>query len=259
MSLTRLFRLNLTFLTRLSLVIGLLLSTTAQSTDRLLSQEQCLAQLDAAVAEATHKMSDTRRVERRFKQLEQSCPHLPQLAHNLGVLAGRNGQWPEAVRHFERSLQADSRASMTHSHLKQIFEHRAAVAYARALQTSLVAIEPVLQLQSSKDQNADAKQGNQQRSDLHTISTIEYELFAWWQSLQGSVGLHEHYTSDFNKDAIRLSRQHFRGRQWHDMQREIAFTARDSVVIVSDQYHNRTLLLMRLVGSRWKIYQETRL
>jgi len=221
--------------------------------------QQCLATLDSTVALATNETDSPDYLLERFAEAEQDCAGLPQLAHNQGVVAGRAGRWPEAISHFERSLQLDGRASMTHRHLQQIFEHRAAAAYALALNIPAKASPPELQFQRSTDQNAASSSVAREHSDLHTIGTLEYELFAWWQALHNTIGLKQHYVDGFPASAIWLSRQKFELMEWANLHREIAFTAKDAVVVVSDEYHNRTLLLLRLVGNRWKIYQETTL
>ncbi|NND92715.1 MAG: hypothetical protein HKN42_17810 [Granulosicoccus sp.] len=240
-----------------------------------LSLQRCQVELDAAVALLSNETARNIAVERatgagsaelnraamdsRLAELESRCPPMPQLAHNRGVLAARASDWPDAIDHFERSLQQDRRAAQTFGHLRQIFEHRAAKAYASALGTPIDLPPPLFEWQSSSIENAERRAAAQADNPLQSISTLEYELFAWWQALQNSIGLAEHYVDDFSPVAIQLSREYFANRQWADMHREIAFTANDAVAVISDAFHNRTLLLLRLVGHRWKIYQETRL
>ncbi len=219
----------------------------------------CAAELDAAVSLASNTDYDAAALQRRFANLEARCTHFAQLAHNQGVLAARDNQWPQAIVHFERALEKDSRAAATHQHLKQIFEYRAAQAYARALDTPLQAPAPELQLQDSGKHNADVLQTQLPFHELRNITTIEYELFAWWQAHKNWIGIHAHYVDDYNIDAIKLSRQSYINKRWPDTKREIAFTANDAVVVLSDSIQAHTLLLMRLVGTRWKIYQETNL
>lgn len=227
--------------------------------DLVLSDQDCMRELDASVAMASNEKNNAVFIEQRLASLEDSCTGLPQLAHNRGVLAAQADNWPQAIVHFERSLQQDSRAAMTYRHMQQIFEHRAAVAYSKALNTPVDIPAPTLELQSSAIQNMDDRRRESDRSNLHSISTIEYELFAWWQAQQNSIGINDYYVEDFPPAAIRLARQTHINKQWQDMRREIAFTAKDAVVVLSDAYHHRTLLLLRLVGNRWKIYQETNL
>jgi hypothetical protein len=219
----------------------------------------CLAQLDATVALASAAKDDNGYLESRFAELESRCPNLPHFAHNRGVLAAQDLRWPDAIKHLNRSLQLDPRASMTHRHLQQIFEHRAAQAYAKALKTPMSVQPPVLALQLSTDQNADTSLSVQGESRFHTISTVEYELYAWWQATRESENITDFYVNDFPHNAIGRGSHRLLHQQWIDMQREIAFTAQDVVVILSDPLQNRTLVLLRLVGTRWKIYQETQL
>ncbi len=224
-----------------------------------LSDQDCMSELDASVAMASNEKNSATLIEQRLAKLEDRCTGLPQIAHNRGVLAAQADKWPQAIAHFEKSLQQDSRAAMTYRHMQQIFEHRAALAYSKALNTPIEVPAPTLELQSSAVQNMDDRRRESDRSNLHSISTIEYELFAWWQAQQNSIGIHDYYVEDFPPAAIRLAQQTHARKQWQDMHREIAFTAEDAVVVLSDAFHHRTLLLWRLMGNRWKIYQETNL
>jgi hypothetical protein len=219
----------------------------------------CLAQLDATVALASATNDGDGYLESRFAELESRCPNLPHLAHNRGVLAAQASRWPDAINHLNRSLQLDPRASMTHRHLQQIFEHRAAQAYAKALKTPISVQAPVLALQLSTDQNADTSLSVLGGGRFHTNITVEYELYAWWQAMRESQNINDFYVNDFPPKAIGRGSHRLLRQQWRDMQREIAFTAQDAVVILSDPLQNRTLVLLRLVGTRWKIYQETQL
>lgn len=220
----------------------------------------CKSELDAIVA-ALSNVREPAPLQRRLQALDTHCPHLPQISHNLGVLAAREENWPEAIAYLEKSLALDKRAAMTHRHLQQIFKYRAATAYARALKgddSDADSFElPVFELQSSDVENANTQESSLDSSQFHTISTVEYELYAWWQAIQSKRDVAEHYVDDYPEAAISLSQREFAGKQWTDVQREIAFTANDVVVVLSDTEKQRTLILMRLVGTRWKIYQET--
>jgi len=116
-----------------------------------------------------------------------------------------------------------------------------------------------LALQLSTDQNANTSIKEEDQGQFHTISTVEYELYAWWQATNSSEDINDFYVSDFPGKAIGRGSNHLNIERWDDMQREIAFTARDAVAILSDPMQNKTLVLLRLVGTRWKIYQETQL
>ena len=217
----------------------------------------CLLQLDATVALASSDADENKYLDQRFAALESRCPDLPHIAHNRGVLAAKASRWSDAIDHLNRSLHIDTRAAMTHRHLQQIYEHRAAQAYAQALNTPIPVRPPVLSFQLSTDQNAVPAISDDHRARLQTISTVEYEMYAWWQALQSSAGLDDFYVQDFPDAAIGYATDRFNGVDWEDMQREIAFTENDAVVVISDPQQKRTLLLMRLVATRWKIYQET--
>lgn len=219
----------------------------------------CAAELDAAVALASNPDNKAGALERRFAALEIRCPAFAQMAHNQGVLAAKDNRWPLAVAHFERALKKDKRAADTHQHLQQIFKFRAAQAYSRALNTPLSAEPPSLDFQDSGNRNAEPEQQFPEYEHLRNMATVEYELYAWWQSLRNWTHIRNHYIDRYDIEAIKLSRQQHLSQQWSDTRREIAFTENDAIVVLSDTVKAHTLLLMRLVGARWKIYQETRL
>jgi len=231
-------------------------AVASESLDKL-NTTSCLTQLDATVALASGQPDTEGYLERRFAELERRCPDLPHFAHNQGVLAAQSERWIDAIDHLDRSLQLDARASMTYRHLQAIFEHRAAQAYARALKTPVPASAPVLALQRSTDQNAQIEQSERRNRQLRTISTVEYEMFAWWQSIQNNTDTEDFYVHDFPSQAIGIGTRKITQLGWDELQREIAFTTEDAVVVLSDPARNRALLLLRLIGNRWKIYQET--
>ncbi|MFK8078093.1 MAG: hypothetical protein AB8B84_16040 [Granulosicoccus sp.] len=229
----------------------------ASQTLAALPVSDCLLQLDATVALASNDADEHTYLDQRFAALESRCPNLPQIAHNRGVLAAKASKWFDAIDHFNRSLLTDTRAAMTHRHLQQIYEHRAAQAYAQALNTPIPVRQPILSFQLSTDQNAVPELSDNHIKGLRTNSTVEYEMYAWWQALQSSSGAGDFYVQDFPASAIEFASDRFNGIDWDDIQREIAFTENDAVVVLSDPQQKRTLLLMRLVATRWKIYQET--
>lgn len=257
------------------LATALPLSGIAQTDEQaqIMTRGECLVELDAAVVLATNETVrnlaavtaagsiaatiDRPTVDARLAELEERCPDMPQLAHNRGVLAAKSNRWPEAIAHFERALKMDDRAADTYGHLQEIYERQAAEAYAKALGSPVKVAEPKLNWQDSTLLNADADTAGTLVSSLQSISTLEYELFDWWQALRNAKGLDEHYVDDFSAASIRLSQQNLANQNWEDVQRKITFTASDAVVILTDIRQTRTLLLLRLVGTRWKIYQET--
>lgn len=239
------------------LVLLAALSTSVQA--EVNRPVNCAAELDAAVAIASNPDQEAEALTIRFATLEERCPAFAQLAHNQGVIAARQERWPQAIAHLKRSLDKDQRAAASHRHLQQIFEYRAAQAYARALDTPLTAKPPQLSFQDSSIRNAEMAQQFPEHQHLRDIATIEYELYAWWQAQQNWTGIRTHYIEGYDIEAIKLSRQKHLSKQWPDTKREIAFTNDDAVVVLSDTVKAHTLLLLRLVGTRWKIYQETRL
>lgn len=92
---------------------------------------------------------------------------------------------------------------------------------------------------------------------LRSEATIEYELFSWWQALQSNDAPEDFYVDDMPVDAIGRSRRQHAGQPWQNIERVISFTALDAVALLTNERQQRTLLLLRLVGTRWKIYQET--
>ena len=219
----------------------------------------CAAELDAAVILASNPDTDFQQLNARFANLEKQCPDDGQFAHNQGVLAAKQAQWPKAIAHFQRSLALDKRAADTHRHLQQIFETRAAAAYARALGTELEAEQPDLRFQDSGLHNPQNLFDIKPLDTLRHVPTIEYELYAWWQARKHWKDVRSHYVEGYDVEAIKIARSENQQRSWDDTFREIAFTNDDVVVVLSDSSRGHTLLLMRLVGSRWRIYQETRL
>lgn len=250
----------------LSLAAAIVFSSGASNAESAIgiADINCAAELDATVTLATNPDHKLDSLTARFASLEKACPDFAQIAHNQGVLAARQSRWPQAIAHFERALQKDERAADTHRHLQQIFEHRAANAYAKALDTAAQIPAPVMQLQDSGKRNSDGNQQFPEHQRLRNVATLEYELYAWWNSLKDWNGISEHYISEhyvdgYNVNAIKLARQQHLARQWPTLKREIAFTHNDAVVVLSDSTGAYALLLMRLEGSRWKVYQETSL
>lgn len=234
-------------------------ASLAKKSPDSLAAVDCEAELDAIVSEVSNDAQNLAPLEDRLENLVGWCHHLPQINHNRGVLAARTGRWPDAIAHFESALALDKRAAMTHRHLQQIFEYRAASAYARALGSSQPIVEPVFELQDSTTHNADALSDAKNKSQLHTFSTVEYELYALWQSHQLQQEIIDFYVDEFPRSAIERLQRDYLDNPWSGLQREIAFTANDAVVVLSDGSQQQILLLLRLVGTRWKIYQETAL
>lgn len=218
-----------------------------------LLQPSCASELDGAVDQ--HRAGNLRQAKSALEKMLEQCAHLPQVHHNLGVIAGLQSEWQLAESYFKRAIADDSRTSMTAAHLQSMHQYRATQAYQRALNIKKRIAEPDFQMQDSAVANASYQAPP--KTDQHNVPTVEYELYAWWTAAaqnELSAWL-EHYTYGYppmeNNDAATVS--------WNDVSRDISFTAQDAVVVLSYQQNNvekRTLLLLRLQNNRWKIYRE---
>lgn len=233
-------------------VIGILIVPATSHADLL--SAPCLTELDDAVA--LYNEGNTSAAYIRFQRMEKSCSHVPQVHHNLGVIAATAQRWTQATEHFQRAIADDTRTGMTHSHLLAIHQHKAALAYRRALGTHGDIVPPQLNMQNST--HANAIHAAPVKTSLHNVPTIDYELFSWWTAAATDAlpAWLEHYVSGYppqeNTDAGVVA--------WDDVGRNISFTAQDAVVVLSYQLNDiekRTLLLMRLQNNRWKIYRES--
>lgn len=225
-----------------------------------LLQNSCTEQLDMAVSAYNHgETSTTSSTKHLFEQLKQDCDHLPQVHHNLGVLAAEAQQWDQSIEHFQRAIANDTRTNMTLTQLQAIHQYKAAMAYKNALgATTNKTSKPQFSLQDSADTNQ--AYNLPPKTALHTVPTIDYELYSWWEAASQTPATDwlEHYTPGYppaeSDDAKKVS--------WNKVARDISFTAQDAVVVLSyrlDNIEKRTLLLMRLQNNRWKIYREAEL
>jgi len=222
-----------------------------------LTANQCQDELDTAVALFNDDAHAAAKI--LLTQLADDC-QLPQIHHNLGVIAGLQDQWSQAIKHFEQSLAADQRAAMTQDHLRQIYRYRANIAYGKALNTEVAAQHPNLQVQDSSVINANAVRREQPSTARHRISDVDYELYDWWVAAANNnrEGVLAHYVRGYPAPDI-AARANI---NWDQVQREISFTAEDAIAVLTHSEKGETvstLLLLRLQGNRWKIYQETRL
>lgn len=215
-----------------------------------------MAQLDEAVA--IYNKGNTSAATIQFEQLALNCSQLPQVHHNLGVIAGDRLQWNEAREHFQRALAGDKRSNNTQSHLQAIHQFKASLAYQKALGAQRSNTEPQLSMQNSAYTNAIFE--GPKITTLHNVPTVEYELFAWWTAAATDAmpSWLEHYAAGYppveNTDAQTVN--------WDEVARDISFTAQDAVVVLSYQLNDierRILLLLRLQNNRWKIYRENAL
>jgi len=249
-----------------ALLLTLVSTASVAAIPKALSVSECLVQLDAAVtlAQAPADEPDLDEATDKLQTLAAQCQDLPQIQHNLGVIAARDNRLPEAISYLEASVAADPRAAQSVAHLQEIFRYRASIAYANALNMEVQASSPKYVLQDSTDQNSDSLRLQRERSELHTVGTIEYELYAWWQTRHDErQDIQEFYVNNYPAVSIELALERYVDIDWDNIKREIAFTQEDAVVVLSEDSQEvaqeKTLLLMRLEGNRWKIYQETAL
>lgn len=226
---------------------------TSQAT---LLPASCLAQLDETVS--LYNQGNTNAAATRFEELAVNCAQLPQVHHNLGVIAGARQQWTAASEHFTRAIAGDLRTNNTQSHLQAIHQFKASLAYQKALGVHTSTSKPLLNMQNSADTNALFEAPI--KTTLHTAPTVDYELFSWWTAAANDAmpSWLEHYVVGYppveNTDAQDIN--------WDDVGRDISFTAQDAVVVLSYQKNDvdkRMLLLLRLQNNRWKIYRENAL
>ena len=219
-----------------------------------LPPDGCLAELDKAAD--LYSKGNTDAASDRFDRLKHSCSHLPQVHHNLGVIAADRQQWQVASDHFQQAIADDSRTVMTQTQLFAIHQYKASVAYRKALGIPGRVDLPKLAMQNSAHMNS--AQSVSSKTVLHTVPTIDYELFSWWNAAatESMAAWLEHYTEGYppqeNTDAQMV--------EWENVGRDISFTEQDAVVVLSynlGELQKRTLLFMRLEKSRWKIYKES--
>ncbi len=216
----------------------------------------CAQRLDTAV---THfNDGNTNAAADLLNAMLEECSQMPQLHHNLGVIAGAKGLWPASSKHFQQALSLDSRVSDTLHQLQSVHRHSASVAYREALDFKGKLEPPTFEMQNSA--TIDTEADGTSSPALRTVSTVDYELYDWWLAAADNNKEQwlAHYISGYppleNTDAPRVN--------WSAVQRDISFTAQDAVVVIRyriGKQQKHTLLLMKLHENRWKIYREAHL
>ena len=242
-------------------------ATVPAPTDRS-AERWCAAELDAAVATARRGALDAARDA--LDALGRQCTGLPQIEHDLGVIALRAGDHDAAVRHLERALEVDERAARTVRALREVRRWRAGLAWRDALgETGTGRRAPALDLLGSDVTGASERLEAGRDALLRDEAALAYELYAWWDALRR--GDADDVRSHYAGDAVRTaggSTPTAGGEDdadaglpdWNDVERELAFTARDAVAVLrwreGDASAGR-LLLLRAVDDRWLIYRES--
>ena len=225
--------------------------------------------LDRAVALYGH--DDAHNAAVLLESRREQCSAWPQLHHGLGVLAAADARWDAALAHLQRALNADRRSAETASAIREIHRYRAATALREALGRELASTDeppiPALSMQGASVYTPPRQPDSVKPADpataptLRDVSTVEYELYDWWQSASAGnqAGWLQHYAPEYPPP------EHgWRGTiEWSSVRRDISFTAEDAVVVLSGELENsepiHVLMLLRLAGDRWQIYRETRL
>ena len=162
-------------------------SANANEATRL-SADACLRQSDDLVREVGENPDSSNAMLLQLTELDEACPELPQLKHNLGVLHAHNQDWNKSIAYFEESLAMDTRASHTADMLEKIHRFHAVQAYREALQSNNPPPSPpVLELQKSDltNFNIDAK--------VPTIDPAASEeqinelIQQWWDFSSGKI------------------------------------------------------------------------
>ncbi len=221
-----------------------------------LQTHQCPDDLDAAVSLYNSGQADVAAI--KLEKLRDTCAEMPQLHHNLGVIEANKLNWAGAIEHFEQAVAFDARTAQTWSHLQAVHQYKATLAYRQALDIKGAPALPKMQLQNSNMINALTV--SNELSDLHSDTTVEYELYSWWNAAaDGKLEPWlEHYVAGYppveNGDAQVVS--------WDAVTRDISFTTQDAVVILKysvAEQQKQTILFMQLQQDRWKIYREVML
>jgi len=225
----------------------------------------CESELDEAVRLFNRGDSNASRI--RLEQLTERCTNLPQIQHNLGVIAAEQHDWLAADAYFALAISGDDRTNMTQQHIQVIHEYRASAAFQKALGGNKALTPPELNMQSATIQND--QPAAPAISKAPDAAAIEYELYAWWNAAASNDVAQwlEHYSAGYPVPAAASAHAIASKVKWQNVSRDISFTAHDAVVVLKhkiEAYEQQTdnaatLLLMRLQNNRWKIYKETRL
>lgn len=219
---------------------------------------ECLRIIDKSISRIDEVDIDT--AQQGLATLAQSCEGVPQIHHNLGVIAARRGQWETAVSAFERAIALAPQTADTVAQLKSIHEYQAKKAWQVALELEDAVVEPVFTWQTSSDENRLVSAAAPNRKGLRSVATVDFELYTWWHALDenDAAEWQDHYVNGYPAPTIDKTRP----VSWEAVTREIQFTASDAAVVLTwtqnGTEHHRWLLLT-LAGQRWQIYHEAEL
>ncbi len=218
--------------------------------------QTCIDAVDNSFYAYTHDDITDARFE--LERVESQCTGYPQFHHNLGVLEFNSQRWEEAAQQFQLAIASDRRAAESVAALRSIHRYQAALSYQNSLGTGSAAKPPQLAMQSTSLKNSDILWQRKSNTYLRSVTTIDYELYDWWLAIKaGQIEAHsEHYVDNYPASHTNI----LTSVSWEDIDRDIAFTQSDAVVVLSFPHRDSTehlQLLLRLQGERWKIYRET--
>lgn len=220
---------------------------------------ECWRALDRAALYADDVDNDT--AQQGFTSLAQSCESLPQVHHNIGVIAARRGQWEIAIQAFDAAIELYPLTADTVNQLRSLHEYQAKQAWQVALKLDTELSPPRFTLQTSRDQNQAIAAQPDHDSGLRSVTTIDFELYTWWHASTDSndkAAWLNHYVKGYPAQVIPDAQV----VNWNDVRRDIRFTAQDAVAVLSWDHAGKTqhrMLLMSLAGERWQIYHEASL
>ncbi|PID61541.1 MAG: hypothetical protein CSB44_07040 [Gammaproteobacteria bacterium] len=226
-----------------------------------LDPQVCDEQIDAQVARAENATADLADIERRLQHLDELCPGRAEIAHDIAVLAARQGQEQQALAAFERALSLYPEAYHTWQQMRALQTHRADRSLAAALSLEATPGTPMLELQQANrdrrrntaDTTGQAGQFDGKDAELQ----IDYELYAWWQERHDNESIAHYYVPGMPTALHGHVLGAFDGSlDWSQLTRRIDVLDDTAVVLISDQDTTRALLLMRPEGGRWLIEHE---
>ncbi|MBX2823309.1 MAG: hypothetical protein KTR33_01180 [Gammaproteobacteria bacterium] len=245
---------------------------------------RCLAEID--IASGTYFEGDSDKAGRQLNQLLHSCDQIPQLHHNLGVLAAEQQDWSQATGYFEQALALDRRAAMTQASLSAIYQYKAGLAYQKALKLSQTPDLPQFAMQDStltnvclaadtrvvptpapdqaQPQNATQVQA---RDTGAALDEIRYDINSWWAAIreQDNDGYQAYYADGYTPP-LKVEQRQFPAAEPHSLDIQLL----DKIALVTvglsataetsesgnGEASQELLLVMQHKGKLWQIIKE---
>jgi len=219
---------------------------------------QCLRAIDKLVMHVEQVDTDT--AQQGLSTLAHSCEEVPQVHHNLGVIAARQGQWETAISSFQRAIALNPQTADTVKQLSDIHEFQAKKAWRVALELEQELREPLFTWQDSSDENRQISANAANIAGLRSVATVDFELYNWWHAWDATATAEwsEYYVNGYPPPTFDEPRP----VSWDEVEKDIQFTASDAAVVLKwtqDGSARHRWLLLTLTGQRWKIYHESAL